>query len=342
VMKLDGRKIDRTTLEHLRITACRRVSEGESPRAVIASMGLCRTTIYKWLKRKRKGGEAGLRRRKSPGSQKILGVRKQKLLRRWIVSRDPRHFGFVEALWSRKIISELIRSKFGVEVSVTTVGRLLASLHITPQRPLRRAYERDENAVVEWKNKQYPVIKARAKRKKALILFLDEAGIQSDAALGTTWGEKGKTPTVRTSGQRQKVNAISAVSPLGEFRYSVYSERFNAKLFIKFLKQFTRGLKVPCFFIVDGHPAHRSRLVKEFVASTKGAIEMYFLPPYAPDLNPDEFVWNHLKRNGLSRRPLRQNESLKARVAKDLASIKRKPALIRSFFQAKSVDYSMN
>lgn len=341
-MKIDGRKVDRDTLAHLRITACRRISEGERPSAVIASMGLCRTTIYKWLDRKKKKGEAGLKKRKSPGAEKRLGVRKQKLLRGWILSRDPRQFGFVEALWSRRIISELIKTKFRVEVSLATVGRLLASLNITPQRPLRRAYERNEDAVSEWKNKEYPQIRARAKRKNALILFLDEAGIQSDAALGTTWGEKGKTPTVRTSGQRQKVSAISAVSPLGEFRYSVYSERFNAKLFLKFLKQFTRGLNVPCFFIVDGHPAHRAGLVKNFIASSKGAIEIYFIPPYAPDLNPDEFVWNHIKRNGLSRKPLKQNESLKARVAKDLASIKRKPALVRAFFQAKSVAYSLN
>jgi transposase len=341
-MKIDGRKIDREALAHLRITACRRVSDGERPSEVISSMGLCRTTIYKWLERKRKKGEAGLKKLKSPGAEKSIGVRKQKLLRSWILSRDPRQFGFVEALWSRRIISELIKIKFKVEVSVATVGRLLASLKITPQRPLRRAYERNEGAVTEWKNKQYPLISARAKRKNAMILFLDEAGIQSDAALGTTWGEKGKTPIVTTSGQRQKVSAVSAVSPLGEFRFSVYSERFNAQLFIKFLKQFTRGLRVPCFFVVDGHPAHRAKSVKDFIASTKGAIELYFIPPYAPDLNPDEFVWNHIKRNGLSRKPLRQNESLKTRITKDLASIKRRPALVKSFFRAKSVAYSMN
>lgn len=341
-MKIDGRNIDREALAHLRVIACRRVAEGERSRDVMSSMGLCRTTIYKWLKRKRKKGEAGLHKRRSPGARKKLGLRKQRLLRRWILSRDPRQFGFVEALWSRPIIRELIKARFGIELSVATVGRLLASLRITPQRPLRRAYERDETAVAEWKEKHYPRIAARAKRKNAMILFLDEAGIQSDAALGTTWGERGKTPVVKTSGQRQKVNAISAVSPLGEFRYSVYSERFTAQLFITFLKQFTRGLKVPCFFIVDGHPAHRAKAVKDFIVSTKGAIEIYFLPPYAPDLNPDEFVWNHLKRHGLSRRPLMKNQSLKTRVSKDLASIKRSPKLVRSFFMAKSVAYLLN
>lgn len=341
-MKLDGRKISRDALEHLRITACRRVSEGEAPSAVISSMGLCRTTIYKWLSRKRKRGEAGLRKRKSPGADKIIGVRQQRIIRRWVLSKDPRYFGFVEALWSRRILIELIKNKFGVAVSLATVGRLLAAVNITPQRPLRRAYERDENLVIDWKENQYPKIRARAKRKGAVILFLDEAGIQSDATLGTTWGEKGKTPTVRTSGQRQKISAVSAVSPLGEFRYAIYSERFNAKLFIKFLKKFTRGLQGPCFFIVDGHPAHRAKSVKEFIAASKGSIELYFIPPYAPDLNPDEFVWNYIKSNGLSRKPLKKNESLKARVKTDLAAIKRKPALVRSFFLAKSVAYSVN
>lgn len=341
-MKTDGRKINREALEHLRITACRRVKRGEKPSVVIESMGLCRTTIYKWLKRSKKRGEAGLKKRKSPGKPKRLGVREQRLLRRWILKRDPRYFGFSEALWSRRIVSSLIEMKFKVKLGVVAVGRLLAYLGITPQRPLRRSYERDEAAITEWKEERYPKIIARAKKKKALVLFLDEAGIQSDSALGSTWGEKGRTPIVTTSGQRQQINAVSAVSATGEFRYALYTSRFNAALFIKILKQFTRGLDRPCFFIVDGHPAHRAKAVSAFIATMKGKVELYFLPPHAPDLNPDEFVWNHIKRHGLSKRPLRRNEYLKRRVARDLRAIQRNTELVMSFFKAESVAYSTN
>lgn len=338
-MKQDGRKLNQSIQEHLRITACKRVREGESASAVIGSMGLCRTTIYRWLRKERQQGLSGLRQRKKTGRRLSLDSKEQKCLRRWVITKDPRAFGYAEALWSRRIIQSLIEKKFNVRMSLSSIGELLKRLGITPQRPLRRAYERDKEAVERWQQEEFPRIQARAKRRNALVLFLDEAGIQSDATLGSTWGERGKTPIVKTSGQRQKVNAISAVSSRGDFRYDVYTCRFNAQFFIEILKRFTKRLRRPCFFVVDGHPAHRANVVKQFISDSNGKIELYFLPPYAPDLNPDEFVWNHLKRHGLSKKPLTKNEALRTRVERDLAAIKKSPRLIRSFFRAKSVVY---
>lgn len=338
-MKIDGRKLDQSTQEHLRQTAFRRVQGGETPSSVMRSMGLCRTTIYRWLHKERKYGVAGLSKRKRTGRNLTLSSKQQQILRNWIIKKDPRAFGFSEALWSRRVIESLIIKKWNIRLSLSSISLILKRLGITPQRPLRRAYERDAEAVRRWQEEEFPRIQARAKRKNALILFLDEAGIQSDAALGTTWGERGRTPVVETSGQRQKVNAISAVSSRGDFRYDVYTCRFNAELFIQILRRFTRCMRRPCFVIVDGHPAHRANVVKKFISSTGGKIELYFLPPYAPDLNPDEFVWNHLKRQGLCKKPLARNESLKERVAQDLAKIKKSPRLVRSFFRSKSVAY---
>lgn len=143
-----------------------------------------------------------------------------------------------------------------------------------------------------------------------------------------------------TSGQRQSVNAISAVSPRGEFWYQIYTERFNASAFVQFLRKFMKGRKGPIFLVLDGHPSHRAKLVQRYVASLRGTLELHFLPGYAPELNPDEFVWNHLKKQGVSKKPLRRNESLKVRVESDLQAIKRSPALVRSFFHAPSVAYT--
>ena len=143
------------------------------------------------------------------------------------------------------------------------------------------------------------------------------------------------------SGQRQSVNAISAVNAKGAFWYSVYTGRFNAARFVEFLKQFMRTRKKRVFLIVDGHPSHKAKVVKDYVNSTKGRIELYFLPPYSPDLNPDEFVWQHIKTHGLAKKPLRKNESLRTRVDQDLASIKDDRPLVRSFFFAESVAYIM-
>jgi transposase len=336
---MDGRKISHETLEHLRIRACQRIANGEPVSSVMASIGLSRQVGYEWMKTYRKHGIGGLKSKKAGGPKRRLGVRKLRQLRKWILSRDPRRFGFNEALWSLRIIAELVLMKFGVKLTLPGILKLLKHLGITPQKPLRRAYERDPQRIRDWQDVELPKIVKRAKRKGAMVLFLDEAGIRSDAQLGVTWGARGKTPVVSTSGQRQKVNAISAVSPKGEFRFKVFTSRFNAAFFINALKDFTKGIRRPCYFIVDGHPAHRAQVVRQFVRGTKGKIELYFLPPYAPDLNPDEFVWNHIKHHGLSRSPLRQNENLKARVTKDLKTLRRDKKLIKSFFLAKTVGY---
>lgn len=336
---MDGRKISHETLEHLRIRACQRIANGEPVSSVMASIGLSRQVGYEWMKTYRKHGIGGLKSKKAGGPKRRLGVRKLRQLRKWILSRDPRRFGFNEALWSLRIIAELVLMKFGVKLTLPGILKLLKHLGITPQKPLRRAYERDPQRIRDWQDVELPKIVKRAKRNGAMVMFLDEAGIRSDAQLGVTWGARGKTPVVSTSGQRQKVNAISAVSPKGEFRFKVFTSRFNAAFFIKTLKDFTKGIRRPCYFIVDGHPAHRAQVVRQFVRGTKGKIELYFLPPYAPDLNPDEFVWNHIKHHGLSRSPLRQNENLKARVIKDLKTLRRDKKLIKSFFLAKTVGY---
>jgi transposase len=341
-MRIDGRTLTHEASETIRIMAVRRVKEGERPSAVIKSYGLCRTTVYKWLRAERRGGEAALAGRKASGPPGKLSGKQKQQVRRWICGKDPRQYGFDFGLWTRKIVAGLIEEKLGVRLSLTSVGRLLAELDITPQKPLRRAYQRDPVAIEQWKRDQYPALEKRARRCGADIFFLDEAGIRSDAPLQRTWGARGQTPVVATSGQRQSVSAISAVTRLGAFWYNVYTGRLNATRFIAFLRDFLRYRRRPVFLVVDRHPAHVAKAVMAFVQSLRGRLELHFLPGYAPDLNPDEFVWNHLRQKGVSKTPLRQNESLRARVEADLADIRANPPLVRSFFHAPSVAYIMD
>jgi len=300
--------------ETIRRMAVKRVLEGESPSEVMKSYGLCRTTIYPWLRAHKKGGEEALHSRPATGRPPTLSAHQKKQVRRWICGKDPRQHGFDFGLWTRRIVVNLVEEKFEKKLSVTAVGRLLAELEITPQKPLRRAYERDPAAIAKWKEEDYPKLRARAKRRGAEIFFLDEAGIRSDAALQRTWGAKGETPILATSGKRQQVNAISAVNASGAFWYDVYTGKFNAQLFITKLKAFMRNPRRPVFLVLDGHPAHRAKIVAAYVQSLKGRLELHFLPGYAPDLNPDEFVWNHLRQNGATKTPLKQKEKLKDRV----------------------------
>lgn len=340
-MKIDGRTLDHKTLEHIRITACRRVLEdGEKPSVVAASLGFCRTSIYPWLRRFEDEGWEALAEQIAQGPDCLLTEKQRQKVKRWIVGKDPRQYGFEFGLWTRRIVQTMIHDKFGVELCLTSVGKLLAQLELTPQKPLRRAYERDPVRIELWKKKEYPKLKKRARKHGAKIYFLDETGFSSEPNLRRTYGLKGETPVVRTSGKRQKVNVISAVNAQGAFWCQVYTHTLKQGTFIEFLQDFRAGQRGKVFLVLDSHPAHIANSVKEYVQSTQGKLELHFLPPYAPDLNPDEFVWNYLKGTGVARKPLRKDESLKVRVEADLAKLKKDRKLLRSFFMADSVVYA--
>ena len=338
---IDGRTLEHNTLEHIRIQAVRRVVEdGESPRLVMQSFGLCRTTIYPWLRDFKKHGWDALAESISEGPPTKFTAAQQQRVKRWILGKDPRQYGFDFGLWTRRIVQQLILEKLRVELCLTSVGKLLARLDITPQKPLRRAYERDPQAVALWLAETYPGLKRRAKREGAMIFFLDEAGFQSDPPLGRTYGLKGSTPVVKTSGQRQSINVISEVNARGAFWAATYEGKLNGESFVSFLQNFMKGRSGKVFLVLDGHPAHTAKVAESYVTSLGGRLEFHRLPTYAPDLNPDEFVWSHMKTNGVSKKPLKQNESLRQRVEEDLVKIHDNRPLVRSFFGAKTVAYA--
>lgn len=336
----DARKLRPDAQEALRKRTVAAVRKGMSVSEASRVFGVSRWAIHQWLTRVEKGGSVALNARKRgrrSGGQ--LAPKQLSQVARDITDRCPDQLKLPFALWTRAAVQQLIATKFGVAVSVWTVGRYLQKMGFTPQKPLRRAYERDPVAIAKWKTEDYPKLRARAQRRGADIFFLDEAGIRSDAPLQRTWGPKGKTPEVSTSGQRQSVSAISAVNVLGAFWYDVYTGRFTSVRFVEFLRAFLRTRRRAVFLVVDGHPTHRAKVVARYVQSLKGKLEVHFLPGYAPELNPDEFVWNYIRQHGVSKKPLKQNESLRARVEHDLQGVKNSRSLVRAFFDAPSVVY---
>jgi len=212
-------------------------------------------------------------------------------------------------------------------------------LGLTPQKPLQRAYQRDPAAIEAWQRERYPAIARQAKASGGEVYFWDASGFRADAVHGTTWGKKGETPVVERPGQRQSISAASAVNARGGFWYCTYQGGLNAELFVSLLRRMMRRRTKPVHLVVDGLPAHKTTLVKTYVASTNGMLTLHFLPGYAPELNPDELVWGHMKRTGVARAPLRRGEKLQAKIEAQLCAIKRTPQLIRSFFRAPSVAY---
>jgi len=340
-MKRDGRKLDHGTLEEIRKMAVERVREGERPSAVIASYGFHRSVIYRWL-RAAAGRGKGLRSlasRKGTGRPKKLDAMQERQVFRWINGKNPMQYGFDFGLWTRQIVRELVQREFGVTLSLASIGALLARLGLTALEPLQRAYQRDPAAIERWQRETYPAIARRAKKEKAEIYFWDESGFRADAVQGKTWGVKGQTPVVQVPGQRQSISAASAVSAKGAFWFATYQGALSGELFVDLLKKLMHRRKKPLHLVVDGLPAHKKALVKEYVASTHGKLQLHFLPGYAPDLNPDELVWSHAKRTGNARRPLQAGEKLEERVNAQLAEIGKNPRLVRSFFKHPSVAY---
>src|ERR1035437_1430652 len=341
VMKRDGRGLDHRTLETIRLMAVERVRDGEGASSVISSYGFNRTTIYKWIKAASRPGAGlkALRSKPATGRPRTLTPRQEQQVFGWVNGKDPRQYGLDFGLSRRSVVASLVERKFAIRIGLTAVGELLAKLGLTPQKPLQRAYQRDPEVIERWQRESYPAIARAAKAVGGEVYFWDESGFCADTVHGKTWGKKGQTPVVERSGQRQSVSAASAVNSKGGFWHCTYQGGLNAQLFVDLLRQMMRYRTTPVHLVVDGLPAHKTKLVKDYVTSTEGRLTLHFLPGYAPELNPDELVWSHMKRTGVARTPLRKGEKLQEKIEAQLAAIRKMPSLVRAFFKTPSVAY---
>jgi transposase len=243
------------------------------------------------------------------------------------------------ALWTRKVVRDLIRQRFDVRVSLPTVGRILTKLGLSAQRPLYRAYQQNPELVRQWKTKVYPGIRARAAEVGATIFFADEAGIRTDHHAGTTWAPVGQTPVVAATGERKSVTMISAVSARGEIHFDVFLGTVNARRFVEFCEKLLHDTTTPVFLIVDGATAHTANVVKEYVASTDGRLSLFFLPPYSPELNPDEWVWKNVKHDHVKPAVPMGQPHLYELAVKALRRLRETPQIVIGFFGDPSLAY---
>jgi len=337
----DARRLDHATLEAMRERAVRSVHDGESPEVVARIIGINRSTIYGWLAQYRRGGWSALKARPLFGRPPKLDGKKLNWIYNTVTQKNPMQLKFAFALWTREMVAKLIKVKYNISLSVVSVGRLLAQLGITCQRPLHRALERDEALVRQWLKQDYPKIRALAQREKADIYFGDAAHMRSDHHAGRTWGKKGETPVVLSTGARYRMSLISAVTSRGHMRFMIKETGgVNADVFIEFLRRLLIGSKNRIFVIVDRGPAHVAKKTKAFVASLGGRLRLFYLPPYSPDKNPDELVRKHLKADTVGRTSITSFDDFKDKVRSSMLSLQRSPAKIRAFFQKPSLQYA--
>jgi transposase len=327
----------------LRRTAVRLVGEGRSKTDVAGLLSVSRETVSRWVKAHRSGGDQALgarRRGRRPGHTKLSEVEQAKIAR-LVAGKNPDQLKLPGFLWTRALVRDLIRQQLGVEVGEDTVGRYLRAWGMSPQKPMRRAYEQSDEAVRRWLEETYPAIEKAARRERAEILWLDESGLRSDHTAGRTWAPIGQTPVTKGTGKRFKANMIAAISNTGSLRFRVFDERFTGPLFLDFLKRLVRdnqGRKVR--LILDGHPAHRARIVRDWVTTHPELIELHFLPGYSPELNPAECLNQDVKTNALGKRRPLDASQLKADVRRFLRSCQRRPTKVARYFHERHVRYA--
>ena len=340
VRDTDCRRLDAKTLTELRKRGVGSVQQGESPEHVARALGISRTTIYDWLALYRSGGWSALNAKKRGGKKPKLDGKSMRWLYNSITMKNPMQMKFEFALWTCDMVRQLIQKKFAISLSRTSVNRLLTQMGMSAQRPLWRAYQQDPKKVEHWLKVEFPRIKKRAAKAGADIYFGDEAGVRSDHHAGTTWSPRGVTPVVSTTGARFGFNMVSAVSPRGMLRFMIVEGKVNAEVFMEFCKRLLQGATRPVYLIVDGHPSHKARKVTQWIEEQDGRLELFLLPGYSPDLNPDELVWNGVKNHALGKLSHSDKPTMRKAAESYLRSLQRSPERIKSLFQKPSVRYA--
>ncbi|MFP4572592.1 MAG: IS630 family transposase [Desulfobacterales bacterium] len=329
----DGRKISPKAMEEIRIRAVQSVQDGESPEEVIKALGFSRACIYNWLARYRGGGWHALSSGKQSGRPSKLNGSHISWIHNTVRDKDPQQLKLPFALWTCSMVADVIKKKFGIKLSLSSVSRLLRQLGFSPQKPLHRAYQQNPEEVAEWKRTVFPEIKKRAKKLGAKIYFADESGVRSDYHAGRTWALKGQTPVVESTGARFSVNMIAAIDTRGSMRFMITKGTVNGKKVCEFLKKLMHDNEGPVFVIWDCHPTHKSKKVRDCIDSFDGRLEVYFLPSYSPSLNPAEQVFNNVKSHGAGRKAISGPDKFKSMIFGRLRKLQKLPRIIRSFFR---------
>lgn len=337
----DARSLPAAAQEDLRRKAVNAVRNGMQHVEAARLFGVVRQTVDKWVAQWRTGGCKALRarRRGRPRGRRLTSQQGRQIFK-LVIGHYPEQLKLPCCLWTRAAVRELIERRCGLDLSVWTVGRYLAEWGVTPQKPKRRAYEQNPEAVWRWLAIEYPAIHREAKRAGAEIHWLDQMGLRSDHQAGRSYGLRGVTPVIPGTGKRFRCNVMSAITNRGVLRFMIYQQSFTGPLLIDFLKRLTRDVARPVYVIADRHPVHKQDEVKRWLQGKERRIRLFLLPAYSPELNPDEMLNNDVKSNALGRRRPRDLKEMVHDTRSYLQSRQQQPAVVKRYFEETSVRYA--
>jgi transposase len=341
--KTDARKLKPDVQQQLRHQAIRLRKSGRTYPEIAEIVGVHLTTVCRWYKAYEKQGAQAIRMKKRGrkyGTQRTLDADQEKQIKRLIADKAPDQLKLPFALWTRVAVQQLIKRQWAIQMPIRTVGEYLKRWGFTPQKPLRRAYEQSPTAVKKWLDKQYPAIAQRAKAEKGEIHWGDETGLSTDAYYGRSYAPRGRTPALRIAAKRESLSLISTVTNRGKMRFMIYRDAMNAKTLIKFLKRLIKDAGRKVFLILDNLRAHHSKVVKEWLEEHKEKIELFNLPSYSPELNPDEYLNGDLKTGVHSKAPARTRAQLYKKAVSHLRMVQNTPKRVQNYFKHPKVAYA--
>jgi len=339
----DARTLVPEAQQELRRRAIKMLQKGWTQQAVADELEVTRQAVGKWWKKFKDAGWPGLRKQKRgkpAGEYRQLTAEQEAEIQKTICDKTPDQLKMKFALWSREAVRQLILERFGVDYALQTMSEILRRWGMTPQRPLKKAYEQQPKQVQEWLDNTYPEVKARADKEGAEIWWGDETTVQPECHYRRSYAPKGKTPVVTQPAKRFHSSLISAINNQGKMRWMPLKEALNADSFIHFLKQLIKYRKRKVILIVDNLRVHHSRIVKDWLAQNKSRIELVYLPSYSPELNPDEYLNNHLKQTVTKDGIPTEKEELDFKVWDKMIDLLCQPLKVASFFRHPAVQYA--
>jgi transposase len=302
---------------------------------------LSKSAVDKIWTRYKQGGSRAVKSKKRGVQQgKKINGKQAAEIRQLIKDKLPDQLKLSFGLWTREAVQQLILDRYGIELSRWQVGRYLKSWGYTPQKPISKAFEQKPERVKAWLETEFPAIKKRASKEEAIIYFGDETGMRSDHQAGRSYAPAGKTPVIKRTGQRFSVNMISAISNQGHLQFMLIDGSFNSEVFQRFLQQMIKYSRQKIFFVTDGHPAHKTKKLNEWLADNQERIEVFFLPPYSPELNPQEYVNQDVKTNVIGKKRPINKEQMRNNVEEFMTNRKNDRKQVQKYFHVSHVRYA--
>jgi len=327
----------------LRRQVVRMLQKGLKATEIMELLGVSKQMVYDTKNAYEKEGLAGIKPKKrgrKKGEGRKLSPEQEREIRWILVEKTPDQLKFADCMWSRENVGELIRQKYGIEMPVSTMGDYLRRWGFSVQRPAKRAYKQDEKAVKAWVEEEFPGINQRAEEEGADIYFGDEVGVQNQPNNLRGYSPIGVTPIVKTEAKRLRINMLSAISCRGKLRFMIYKDNMNAAKLIDFFKRLIKDTPRKVFLILDNLRVHHAKIVRAWLKAHKDEIELFYLPSYAPEYNPDELLNSDLKRALSKKLSPHTEQELEKNIRSHLAVVQNSPAKIRGFFQAPSTAYA--